>query len=296
MYFIRLHAALYPNSYLYYIYIYIYIYDTKNFGPTGHLQVHKFVLHSRSSYVNCYCRGLFTFILFSHARFRILRFFAVKFTLVLVRGSHKCVRVAESVLSCLVLGHRVCGVTFLRNVWINLRYWRKYITISNLISFTWTQGDVAFDSYFFLSSQLSFNILCFRKEESISCIHTAYIHFYGSFLKCYGPANLSLHINLFLMHHQFDFVSSKGVDFVVTLRSVLCFWTRVCQSPVTNDCLKLGPFGSDMAKERVIQQECSSLFSHNAAIAPRYRPEHICMRNVPKTHINIILQLTPKSP
>jgi hypothetical protein len=135
----------------------------------------------------------------------------------------------------------------------------------------------------FLSYQLSFNILSWRKEECVCS------YFYGSFVKCYGPANLSLQINLFLMHHQFDFASSKGVNFVVTLRSVLCFRTRVCQSPVTNDCLKQGPSGSDMEKERAVEQECSSLCSHNAAIAPRYHPVHIFTPNVLKIHVIIIL-------
>lgn len=81
------------------------------------------------------------------------------------------------------------------------------------------------------------------------------------------------------MHLQFDSASSKGANFVMALRSVLCFRTRVCQSAVTNDCLRRGPNRSDMVKERVKQQECSSLCSHKAVIAPHYHPVNVFTPN-----------------
>jgi hypothetical protein len=96
------------------------------------------------------------------------------------------------------------------------------------------------------------------------------------------------------MHRQFGSASSKGANFVLTLRSVLYFRTRVCQSAVTNDGLRQGPKRSDMVKERAKEQEYSPLCSHKAVIAPHYHPVHIFTPNIPKIHGNIIHPQTPR--
>lgn len=128
------------------------------------------------------------------------------------------------------------------------------------------------------SSSSSWRPLCLliSSVSSKKRVPAAYIHpFLWLILKCYGPANLSLQINLFLMHRQFESASSEGANFVMALRSVLCFRTRVCQSAVTNDCLRHGPNRSDMARERAEQRDCSSLCYSNAVNALHYHPVHI---------------------